>query len=173
MPTSKSASARSFPLTTAFRADPAVASARVSDARGAQQTTRGGRDSFKLRQRACRSRLSAKSSDRYSGLPGLHSQSARNEPRGNYRGFLGSSTSSLWCVAGIPGQRVKRTRLVQTDRLIVAVEVEMVIPESDPSEPCLESETVELLREVHEHAVEGDIAWLKTKGKVYRLVDAA
>jgi hypothetical protein len=73
----------------------------------------------------------------------------------------------------IAGQRVKRTRLVQTDRLIVAVEVEMVIPESDPSEPCLESETVKLLREVHEHAVEGDIAWLKTKGKVYQLVDAA
>lgn len=73
----------------------------------------------------------------------------------------------------IPGQRVKRIRLVQTERLIVAVEVEMVIPESDPSEPCLESEAVELLREVHEHAVEGDIAWLKTKGKVYQLVDAA
>jgi hypothetical protein len=73
----------------------------------------------------------------------------------------------------IAGQRVKRTRLVQTDRLIVAVEVEMVIPESDPSEPCLESETVELLREVHAHAVEGDISWLKTKGKVYQLVDAA
>jgi hypothetical protein len=72
----------------------------------------------------------------------------------------------------IPGTRVTRKRLIQTDRLIVAVEVEMVIPESDPSEPCLESETVELLREVHEHAVEGDIAWLKTKGKVFQLVDA-
>jgi hypothetical protein len=71
----------------------------------------------------------------------------------------------------IPGRRVTRKRLIQTDRLIVAVEVEMVIPESDPSEPCLESETVELLREVHEHAVEGDIAWLKTKGKVFQLVD--
>ena len=73
----------------------------------------------------------------------------------------------------IAGKRVNRTRLVQTDRLIVAVEVEMVIPESDPSDPCLESETVELLRQVHDHAVEGDIAWLKTKGKVYQLVDAA
>ena len=71
----------------------------------------------------------------------------------------------------IPGRRVTRKRLIQTDRLIVAVEVEMVIPESDPSEPCLESETVELLRQVHDHAVEGDIAWLNTKGKVYQLVD--
>jgi hypothetical protein len=34
-------------------------------------------------------------------------------------------------------------------------------------------QTVELLRQVHDHAVEGDIAWLKTKGKVYQLVDAA
>ena len=72
----------------------------------------------------------------------------------------------------IPGRRVTRKRLIQTDRLIVAVDVEMVIPESDPSEPCLESETVELLRQVHDHAVEGDIAWLKTKGKVFQLVDA-
>jgi hypothetical protein len=73
----------------------------------------------------------------------------------------------------IPGRRVTRKRLIQTDRLIVAVEIEMVIPESDQSELCLESETVELLRQVHDHAVEGDIAWLKTKGKVYQLVDAA
>ena len=73
----------------------------------------------------------------------------------------------------IPGTRVTRKRLIQTDRLIVAVDIEMVIPDSDPSEPCLESETVELLRQVHDHAVEGDIAWLKTKGKVYQLVDAA
>lgn len=72
----------------------------------------------------------------------------------------------------ISGRRVKRTKLVRTDRLIVAVEVDLVIPESDPSEPCLESETANLLREVHEHAVDGDIAWLKTKGKVYQLIDA-
>ncbi len=73
----------------------------------------------------------------------------------------------------IPGQRVKRTRLIQTDRLIVAVDVEQVIPAEDPSEPCYESETVELLREVHERALAGDIDWLKTRGKVYQLVEAA
>ena len=42
----------------------------------------------------------------------------------------------------IPGQRVKRTRLIQTDRLIVTVDVEQVIPAEDPSEPCYESETI-------------------------------
>ena len=32
----------------------------------------------------------------------------------------------------IPGERVKRTRLIQTDRYVVAVNVEMVIPADDP-----------------------------------------
>ena len=47
------------------------------------------------------------------------------------------------------------------------------IPAEDPSEPCYESETIELLREVHERALAGDIDWLKTRGKVYQLVEAA
>jgi hypothetical protein len=46
----------------------------------------------------------------------------------------------------IPGERIKRTRLIQTEKYVVAVEVEMVIPVDDPSMPCYESETVELLR---------------------------
>jgi len=45
----------------------------------------------------------------------------------------------------------------------------MVIPVDDPSEPCYESETVELLREIKEHAEQCDLAWLKEKGKVYAL----
>lgn len=71
----------------------------------------------------------------------------------------------------ITGKRVKRTRFVHTARLVVAVDVEMVIPPSDPSEPCLESETAELLRDVHQHAEAGDITWLQSRGKVYQLVD--
>lgn len=70
----------------------------------------------------------------------------------------------------IEGQRVKRTRLVQTDRYVVAVEVEMVIPSDDPSEPCYEAETVKHLREVRERAEAGDIGWLKKHGKVYEAV---
>jgi hypothetical protein len=73
----------------------------------------------------------------------------------------------------IPGQRLKRTRLIQTERYVVAVEVEMVIPVDDPSEPCYESETVQLLREVKERADQGDVAWLTQKGKVYAAVGAA
>jgi hypothetical protein len=73
----------------------------------------------------------------------------------------------------IAGQRIKRTRLIQTDRYVVAVEVEMVIPPDDPSEPCYESETVQLLREVKEHAERGDVAWLSQRGKVYAALGAA
>ena len=72
----------------------------------------------------------------------------------------------------IPGKRIKRTRLIQTDRFVVAVEIDMVYPEDDPSEPCLESETVALLREIKEHADQGDLAWLQLRGKVYTAIAA-
>ncbi len=73
----------------------------------------------------------------------------------------------------VPGKRVRRTRVVRTDRYVVAVDVEAVIPDADPSEPCYEAETVELLREVESHARQGDVAWPMRHGKVYAAVDAA
>jgi hypothetical protein len=72
----------------------------------------------------------------------------------------------------IPGRRFKRWRLVQTDKYVVAVEVEMVVPDDDPSEPCYEAETVQLLREVKERAERDDFGWLKQHGKVYAAIDA-
>lgn len=68
----------------------------------------------------------------------------------------------------VQGKRLKGTRLIRTDELVVAVEVEMVIPDAEPSEPCYEAETVRLLREVEAHAQQGDIDWLTQRGKVYR-----
>lgn len=73
----------------------------------------------------------------------------------------------------IPGQRIKRTRLIQSENYVVAVEVEMVIPADDPSEPCYESETLQFLREIKERADQGDVDWLSQKGKVYAAMDAA
>ncbi len=73
----------------------------------------------------------------------------------------------------IPGQRMKRTRLVQSDRYVVAVDVEMVVPLDDPSEPCYEAETINLLREIKQRADAGDLAWLRRHGKVYEAVGAA
>ena len=73
----------------------------------------------------------------------------------------------------LPGKRVRRTRLVRTDRFVVAVEDEAVIPDADPSEPCFEPDVVELLRQVELHAKNGDVAWLKQHGKVYAAMEAA
>jgi len=73
----------------------------------------------------------------------------------------------------IPGQRIKKTRLIQTERYVVAVDVEMVIPTDDLSEPCYESETVQYLRNVKERAEQGDLAWLTQEGKVYAAIETA
>jgi hypothetical protein len=73
----------------------------------------------------------------------------------------------------IPGERITKRRLIQTDKYVVSVDVEMVIPADDPSEPCYESETVQYLREVKERAERGDLAWLTKNGKVYAAVGTA
>lgn len=71
----------------------------------------------------------------------------------------------------ISGERVTRTRLVRTDRFVVAVDVSMVIPDADPSEPCLEPGAVELLKEVQQRAEAGDVDWLRSRGRVYEALD--
>ncbi len=73
----------------------------------------------------------------------------------------------------IPGQRIKKTRLIQTDKYVVAVDVEMVVPPDDPSEPCYEAETVQYLREVKDRAEQGDVAWLTQHGKLYAAVGSS
>lgn len=73
----------------------------------------------------------------------------------------------------LPGKRVRRTRLVRTERFVVAVEVEAVIPDADPSEACFEPQVVEFLRQVEAHAKSGDVEWLKQHGKVYAAMEAA
>ncbi len=72
----------------------------------------------------------------------------------------------------IPGERIKRTRLIQSEKYVVAVEVEMVIPPDDPSEPCYEAEMVELLKKIKEHADQEDVDWLRKRGKVYAAIEA-
>jgi hypothetical protein len=72
----------------------------------------------------------------------------------------------------IDGKRTKRRRFIRTVQYQVAVEVEMVIPPDDPSEPCYESDTIEFLREVQERAERGDVDWLKARGIVYKAIRA-
>lgn len=73
----------------------------------------------------------------------------------------------------IEGKRVTRTRLVRTERYVVAVDVSMVIPTEDPSERCLDPAGITLLREVQQRAEAGDVEWLKAHGKVYAAVGVA
>ncbi|MGC1273893.1 MAG: hypothetical protein WBC44_09315 [Planctomycetaceae bacterium] len=71
------------------------------------------------------------------------------------------------------GKRQRQTRPIQTERYVVAVEIELVVPDADPSEPCLEPETLHFLREITERAERGDLDWLRQHGRVYEAVDAA
>jgi hypothetical protein len=68
---------------------------------------------------------------------------------------------------------MKRKRLIQSEKYVVAVEAEMVVPEDDPSEPCYESETIQFLREVKSHADSEDLEWLSKHGKVYAAIELA
>lgn len=50
---------------------------------------------------------------------------------------------------------------------VVRVEVEGVIPENAPGEPCLELPVVRWLEEVQDHADQGDVSWLAKHGQVF------
>ncbi len=62
---------------------------------------------------------------------------------------------------------------MRTEHYVIAVEVSMVIPTEDPSEPRLGSAGVELSREVQQCAEAGDGDWLRPGGKVYSAVEVA
>lgn len=68
-----------------------------------------------------------------------------------------------------PGEQVKWTRLIQSDKYIVAVEVELVVIDG---EPCYEPDAIELLDQVQEHADDGDVNWLRQHGTVYEPIGA-
>ena len=65
-------------------------------------------------------------------------------------------------------QREKRKRWVRRGQY--AVEVEVVYPEDDPSEACLEPATVRWLDEVADKAEEGDVEYLQKVGQVFQAV---
>src|SRR5579859_5804270 len=69
-------------------------------------------------------------------------------------GLTGSTAWDRSCRFGweskmrIAGKRIRRDRLIRTEKYVIVVEIEMVLPEDDPSEPCMEAETVQLLKQV-------------------------
>lgn len=56
----------------------------------------------------------------------------------------------------IPGKRVKLKKWIHGSRFVVQVEVEGIVPDADPSEPCLEPKTVRWLDELQKLADSGD-----------------
>ena len=67
-------------------------------------------------------------------------------------------------------RREKRKRWVRRGQYAVEVEVEVVYPEDDPTEPCLEPATVRWLDEVARKAEEGDVEYLQEIGQVFQAV---
>jgi hypothetical protein len=80
------------------------------------------------------------------------------------------SASPARKTAGPAPRREKRKRWVQRGEYAVEVEVEVVYPEDDPSEPCLEPATVRWLDEIARRAEQGDMAYLRRAGRVFQLV---
>lgn len=67
-------------------------------------------------------------------------------------------------------RKEKRVRWVQRGRFAVEVEVDVIYPEDDPSEPCLEPATVRRLDEIARKAEEGDLSFLLKAGRVFETV---
>jgi len=67
-------------------------------------------------------------------------------------------------------RREKRKRWVQRGQYAVEVEVEVVYPADDPVEPCLEPQTIRYLDEIARRAEQGDIAYLRSVGRVFQSV---
>jgi len=69
-------------------------------------------------------------------------------------------------------RREKRKLWVQRGQNTVEVEVEVIYPADDPSEPCLEPGTVRWLDEVAQRAEKGDVKFLRRAGRVFKAVPA-
>ena len=68
---------------------------------------------------------------------------------------------------GMTGEKTKITEWVRGDNLVVRVEVDAIIPDFDPSEPCLEPAAIRFLDDVQDKANKGLISELEKVGEVY------
>ncbi len=64
-------------------------------------------------------------------------------------------------------RRETKKRWVRRGRFAVEVDVEVAYPYDDPSEPCLEPETVRKLDEIARRVEQGDLTYLRTIGRVF------
>ena len=67
----------------------------------------------------------------------------------------------------LQGKRIKIERWIHATPCVVRVEVEAIIPDADPSEPCLEPQTLRFLDEIQAKANQGLVNELSQVGDVY------
>ena len=67
----------------------------------------------------------------------------------------------------LQGKRIKVEQWIHAPAYVVRVEVEAVIPDDDPSEPCLEPQTLRFLDELQTKANAGLINELSQVGDLY------
>jgi hypothetical protein len=67
----------------------------------------------------------------------------------------------------IKGKRVKVWQWIHSTQCAVRVNVDAVIPDADPSEPCFEPEAVKWMDELQRLANAGDVDALAKAGEVY------
>ncbi len=67
----------------------------------------------------------------------------------------------------LQGKKVRIERWIHASRCVVRVEVDAIIPDADPSEPCLEPETIRYLDELQEKANRGLVEELAKVGDLY------
>jgi hypothetical protein len=67
----------------------------------------------------------------------------------------------------LTGERIKLVRWIQGANFVVRVEVDAIVPEFDPSEPCLEPAAIRFLDDVKDKVKKGLIGELAKVGEVY------
>ena len=67
----------------------------------------------------------------------------------------------------LQGRRTRIERWIYASACVVRVEVDAIIPDADPSEPCLEPQTIQFLDDVKSKADQGAIGDLEKVGDVY------
>lgn len=67
----------------------------------------------------------------------------------------------------IPGKRITVTKWIHGRSCVVKVQAEAVVPDADPSEPCLEPATIRWLDDIQAQADAGDVDALAKIGDVY------
>jgi hypothetical protein len=67
----------------------------------------------------------------------------------------------------LTGKRVKVPQWIHGQRCVVRVEVDAIIPDEDPSEPCFEPAAVKWMDRLQQLADEGNVAELAKLGRIY------